>query len=78
MTNDRPVMMSDLEHIETKLSRKFQEERKSDMKEIMDLLRPIADTYKTASTLGKWAVATAVFISIILGIVLSLRSLIKH
>lgn len=45
--------------------------------EILGLLRPIADTYKTASKLGKWAMALLVFISILLGVILSLRALLK-
>ena len=52
-------------------------ERENDMKAIMDLLKPMADTYKTASTLGKWVMAAAVFISIMLGIVLSIASIYK-
>ncbi len=70
--------MTDLHDFERKLSGKFQEERKKDMKEIMDLLKPISDTYRTASMLGKWSMAALVFISVGLGVVLSLKSLIKH
>jgi hypothetical protein len=45
--------------------------------EILALLRPIADTYSTASTLGKWAMALLVFISITLGVILSIKSIFK-
>lgn len=44
-------------------------------KEILLLLRPIAETYTTASKLGKWFMALLVFISIGFGIVLSLKEL---
>lgn len=44
--------------------------------EIMELLKPMSETYKTASTLGKWLMGAAVFISIMLGIILSLKSFI--
>ncbi len=38
-------------------------------------LKPISETYTTASLLGKWLVASAVFVSIIVGTILSLKSL---
>lgn len=55
----------------------LREEHARDMKDIMDLLKPLAETYKTASTMGKWIMAAAVFISIMLGIILSLQSFFK-
>lgn len=44
-------------------------------KEILELLRPISETYRTASMLGKWVMALAVFISIAIGIIVSLRDI---
>lgn len=45
--------------------------------EILALLRPIAETYTTASTLGKWIMAFLVFVSVIIGIILGARNLFK-
>ncbi len=45
--------------------------------EILNLLRPIAETYTTVTTLGKWGMAVMVFISILIGIVLGARNLLK-
>ncbi len=55
-----------------------EEERRKRHQDVMDKLGPLADTYKTATTLGKWVMAVAVFISILLGILLSLKSFIKQ
>lgn len=59
-----------------------QEEMKNDIKvnhsEIMSILMPIRDTFKTAGLLGKWGMGLAVFISIILGVMLSLIKLLQH
>lgn len=46
-------------------------------REILDLLKPIAETYSTVTRLGKWLMAAAVFISICIGILLSLKSFFK-
>ena len=45
------------------------------LKSIDAKLEPIAETYETASRMGKWVTALAVFISIALGIILSFKSL---
>ena len=45
------------------------EEMKQDLKEIKELLKPIAETYTSASNSIKWLMAFLVGISIILGIV---------
>lgn len=42
---------------------------------ILDLLKPISETYRTVSLLGKWVTAFAVFISIVLGIIFSATKL---
>ena len=46
-------------------------------KQIIDLLQPISDTYKTVSKLGKWLVACVVFISVVVGILAGIKEL-KH
>lgn len=53
----------------------LRDERKQDMKEIMELLKPLSDTYRSATTLGKWIMAAAVFVSILLSIILGLKAL---
>lgn len=45
--------------------------------DIIDLLKPMAETYNTATMLGKWLMAAAVFISICIGILLSLKDVFK-
>lgn len=42
--------------------------------QIKDILEPISETYKTASTMGKWAMAAIVFVSIIVGIIVAIKS----
>lgn len=44
--------------------------------EMLELLRPISETYRTVSSLGKWGMAAAVFVSILIGIIIGLRSVI--
>jgi hypothetical protein len=46
-------------------------------KEILALLRPISETYRTATMLGKWVTAMLVFISVCVGIVLSAKQSLK-
>ena len=36
---------------------------------IMELLRPISETYRAVNLLGKWTTAILVFISILLGVI---------
>ena len=44
-------------------------------REILELLRPISETYTSVSLMGKWLMAFMVLISILLGIVLSVGKL---
>ena len=44
-------------------------------KDIIDLLKPIAETYTTVSTLAKWFMALAVFISITIGIIIGWKDI---
>lgn len=52
-----------------------QEELDHSQQEILNLLRPIADTYRTATTLGKWAMGGLVFISVVIGLLVGLKNL---
>lgn len=40
-------------------------------------LKPIAETYHTVSSLGKWSMAIMVFISVVLGILIGIKNLLK-
>ena len=44
-------------------------------KEIIDLLKPIAETYTTVSNLAKWLSALLVLISIVIGIILGWKDI---
>lgn len=52
-----------------------EEERRKRHEEVMSILKPIAETYTSASTMGKWLMGLAVFISIVLGILFSIKSI---
>lgn len=56
---------------------KLRTERSEDIKKIMEMLTPLTDTYKTASTMGKWFMGFATFISIVVGIIVSIIALKK-
>ena len=45
--------------------------------DIIDLLKPIAETYRTVSTMSKWFMAFAVFVSILIGIVVGWKQIFK-
>ncbi len=51
-----------------------EEERRKRHEEIMSIIKPISETYQSATQMGKWVMGLAVFISIILGILLSIKS----
>ena len=44
-------------------------------KQILELLKPIAETYSAANLMGKWVMAFLVLISILLGILLSIKKI---
>lgn len=46
--------------------------------EIRDLLKPISETYSSVTRMGKWAMTVAVFISIVIGIIMGLRSFLNR
>jgi hypothetical protein len=50
---------------------------KDQIKEIKDLLKPMASAYSASLTLGKWVMGVLTFVSICIGIVLSLKALLK-
>lgn len=46
-------------------------------KAILDLLKPISETYTTVTTMGRWGMALMVFLSIIIGVILGAKNLFK-
>ncbi len=61
-----------------------EEERRKRHEDVMKMLekmvetnKPMLETYKTATTLGKWMMAAAVFVSICIGIIIALKDFIK-
>ncbi len=48
-----------------------------DIKDLQDIMRPIAETYRTVSALGKWSMAGLVFLSVLIGILLGIRNLFR-
>jgi hypothetical protein len=42
---------------------------------LLNTLKPISETYTTVSTMGKWAMAALVFISVLIGIIAGLKAL---
>ncbi len=56
----------------------LRDERAKDMENISNMLKPtmdMAETYRAATIMGKWLMAIAIFISIFLGIILSIKAL---
>lgn len=52
-------------------------ELKEQNNKILDVLTPISETYQTTTQVGKWVTGLMVFVSILLGVILSLKSLLK-
>jgi len=59
----------DLAHMES--------QRKEDFDKLMEILKPITESYGAAIKLGKWGTTILVTISIIIGILLGIKNLIK-
>lgn len=59
----------DIQHHVTDLRR--------EIAEIKDILKPISETYKTATTIGSWAKGLLVFVSVMIGVVLGLKDIFK-
>lgn len=57
-----------------KLHAEIAEQRREDMKQIMTILQPIAETYRTASTLGKWTTSAIVFLSVLFGLLQTIKA----
>jgi hypothetical protein len=55
---------------------KGQKDLQVGQEEMLKLLRPISETYRTVSTLGKWMMAILVFMSILIGVLIGFKSLI--
>lgn len=70
--------IQDLELEELKQRLKEKEEKlDGEIKEIKDILKPLVETYGTAVMLGKWVMGLLVFISVLIGIILGIKNLLK-
>jgi hypothetical protein len=56
---------------------KIEEERRKRHEEVMSKLEPLAETFRAASTMGKWIMAFLVFVSILIGILIGIKQLWK-
>ena len=78
MTHETDKIKEDheLEDLKQRLKEK-EDKLDNEIKEIKDMLEPLLETYKVAITLGKWIMGLLVLFSVILGIVLSIKSIFK-
>lgn len=47
----------------------------TNQREILELLKPISETYRTATIIGKWIMAGLVFASVVVGLLVGLKNL---
>ena len=66
----------ELEDLKQRLKEK-EDKLDYEIKEIKEMLEPLLETYKVAITLGKLIMGLLVLFSVILGIVLSIKSIFK-
>lgn len=71
MTDQKPQWMS----LHEESDKKNFDDIRGSLQRIEIKLDPLFDNYITATRLGKWLMAIAVFGSILLGIILSIKSL---
>ena len=48
-----------------------------EIQELKEIVLPIAETYRTASTLGQWMKGLLVFISVVFGVIMGAKNIIK-
>lgn len=53
------------------------EELKNEIKDLRDVIKPIAESYQAAVKLGTWATKLVVFISVAIGIIIGYKNLFK-
>jgi len=52
-------------------------ELRDEIREIKEILKPISETYRTATTIGSWMKGLLVFISVMIGVVMGLKDIFK-
>lgn len=52
-------------------------ELQEEIRELKNMTKPLLETYKTAVKLGKWIMAGLILLSIIVGILVGIKSLLK-
>ena len=55
--------------------KQVEEQRTNDMKDIMAVLKPIADTYNTANTAARWVKKLLIFAGIVVSLIVSIKKL---
>lgn len=74
MEDKNKIQDRELEELKQRL-RDREEELNEDITEIRAILKPLTETYQTATKMGKWVFALMVFLSILFGIILSFKSI---
>ena len=70
--------MQDIEIIQLKERLKAKEMMlDKEIAEIKEMMKPLSETYRVAVVLGKWVMGLLVFISVLIGVILGLKSLLK-
>ena len=62
------------------LKQRLQEKERlldKEIEEIKEMMKPLLETYQVAVVLGKWIFGALVFLSVLLGIILSVRQFFK-
>lgn len=50
---------------------------RGEIAEIKEILKPISETYRTATTIGSWLKGLLVFISVTIGVIMGLKDILK-
>ena len=53
-------------------------ELRKEIAELKSIVAPIANTYRTASTIGRWGMGFLVFVSVSLGVLLGFKDVLKR
>ena len=72
---EKPI--DELQEYEIKNLHQEIDDLKIEIEKFKELIKPLCDTYSTSVILGKWIMGLLVFISILIGVILGLRSLWK-
>ena len=71
---EKPHWMKDHEEADTKNFERID----TSLNEIKGMLEPIAETYRTVATMGKWGKLFLGFVLLLFSVVIAFKSLFKH